>query len=547
MESKIGWIDFSPSQKARVKRFMDMIDAGGMLDELGVGVIRDSISNEIFPGFSTLYTRAKYFFITPYILLDWYRKNHEQDGVEYFNEVEREVNKNISDYFKNLSDKNDESYFGKRTGGKLSRQPSEVYWNGIKRLKLVDSLGSLEQLLNQKPYAINELCSNERGNGVVRELGELGESSIVHVTPFTGWKDFINEHGLTLQEGEAETLKQHLLDNVPDSLPALLVSDSGSDSGIWEKYKEVKGKRIESGVLNNPMICFIEQVHSEIANSTLKENLIQAHNFSLFMYGPHIAYNISLRNKFGGETRDQSVQGLQIKDDLQRYGADVRFVENSANGGTTLLRCTHKRDKMTGEHTTSFRATSPGSRFPRRRFLRVRDEAPVFVEKLDFVPDVFFFDAAEAGLRYLAAELRNKGTLVYFEPESDADKTKFLKAVEVSDIVKFSHEKVGDLDFVAQNTDKLFIRTMGAEGLEFNLCGQGWVKIAPVPNDNVVDWEGAGDWTTSQFIACLCEKDMLSVAQMTAESVRSCLEIACRTASHSVSYMGSKGMIDVTK
>lgn len=240
---------------------------------------------------------------------------------------------------------------------------------------------------------------------------------------------------------------------------------------------------------------------------------------------------------------DKSEQGLQIKEDLQRYGADVRFVQNSANGGTTLLRCTHKRDKMTGEHTVSFRATSPGSRFPRRRFLRVRDEAPAFVEKLDFVPDIFFFDAAEAGLRYLAAKLRNKGTLVYFEPESDADKAKFLRAVAVSDIVKFSHEKVGDLDFVAQNTDKLFIRTMGAEGLEFNLCGQGWVKIAPVPNDNVVDWEGAGDWTTSQFIACLCEKDMLSVAQMTAETVRSCLEIACRTASRSVSYMGSKGMI----
>lgn len=240
---------------------------------------------------------------------------------------------------------------------------------------------------------------------------------------------------------------------------------------------------------------------------------------------------------------DQSEQGHLIKDDLQRYGADVRFVQNSANGGTTLLRCTHKRDKMTGEHTTSFRATSPGSRFPRRRFLRVRDEAPAFMENLDFVPDIFFFDAAEAGLRYLASELRKKGTLVYFEPESDADKAKFLKAVEVSDIVKFSHEKVGNLDFVAQNSDKLFIRTMGAEGLEFNLCGQGWVKIDPVPNDNVVDWEGAGDWTTSQFIACLCEKDMLSLAQMTVESLRTCLEVACSTASRSVSYMGSKGMI----
>ena len=241
---------------------------------------------------------------------------------------------------------------------------------------------------------------------------------------------------------------------------------------------------------------------------------------------------------------DLSEQGVQMKADLQRYGADVRFVENSASGGTTLLRCTHKRDKLTGEHTASFRATSPGSRFPRRRFIRVRDEAPAFVEALDFKPDVFFFDAAEAGLRFLAGELRRKGTLVYFEPESDADQKKFLKAVEVSDVVKFSHEKVADVSFVDNYTDKLFIRTMGAAGLEFNLCGQGWVKVAPIPNDNVVDWEGAGDWTTSQFIACLCERDILSVAQMRMDAVKEFLEKACKTASRSVSYLGSKGMID---
>jgi fructokinase len=119
-----------------------------------------------------------------------------------------------------------------------------------------------------------------------------------------------------------------------------------------------------------------------------------------------------------------------------------------------------------------------------------------------------------------------------------------MKAVEVSDIVKFSHEKVGDMAFTAQYTDKLFIRTLGADGLEFNLCGQGWNRVAPIANDNVVDTEGAGDWTTSQFIACLCQRDILSVAQMTVDSVRECLEIACQTASRSVSYLGSKGMID---
>ena len=240
---------------------------------------------------------------------------------------------------------------------------------------------------------------------------------------------------------------------------------------------------------------------------------------------------------------DESEQGIKIKEDLQRYGADVRFVENSAQGGTTLLRCTHKRDNATGNRITTFRVTSPGSQFPKRKYLRARDEAPALLERLDFVPDIFFFDAAEAGLRYLASQLRKKGTLVYFEPESDADQKKFLKAVEVSDIVKFSHEKVSDLSFVARYTNKLFIRTLGAEGLEFNLCGQGWVKISSPQNNNVVDTEGAGDWTTSQFIADICEKEILSISKMTVENLTPCLTHACKTASQSVSYLGSKGMI----
>ena len=53
-----------------------------------------------------------------------------------------------------------------------------------------------------------------------------------------------------------------------------------------------------------------------------------------------------------------------------------------------------------------------------------------------------------------------------------------------------------------------------------------------------------GDWTTSQFIACLCEREILSITQMSVASVRECLEVACEVASQSVSFLGSKGMID---
>ena len=238
---------------------------------------------------------------------------------------------------------------------------------------------------------------------------------------------------------------------------------------------------------------------------------------------------------------DESEQGLKITADLKRYGANTRFVKNSIDGGTTLMTCVHKLD-ANGQHIMSHRATSPNSMFPKRKQLR-KDEVAGFMEQLDFRPDAYFFDVSDAGPRELAAALRERGVLVYYEPEGNKEMSKFLRCVAVSDIVKFSSTRIDDIAFVADYCDKLFIRTMGEEGMEFNLRGGGWKRIAPVPNDHVVDWEGAGDWTTSVVLAELCKASQTDIARLTEQEVRKVLEMAAATASRSVSFMGSKGMI----
>jgi len=71
-----------------------------------------------------------------------------------------------------------------------------------------------------------------------------------------------------------------------------------------------------------------------------------------------------------------------------------------------------------------------------------------------------------------------------------------------------------------------------------------WQKVDPVPNDNVIDSEGAGDWTSAQLIASLCSRDLLSVDKFTEENIRECLEETVATASRSLSYLSAKGMIE---
>ena len=239
---------------------------------------------------------------------------------------------------------------------------------------------------------------------------------------------------------------------------------------------------------------------------------------------------------------DNSEEGLKMTESLIEYGCDCRYVTNTEDGGTTILTIRHGLDEQGNKRTRVMHGSPGGSRFPRRRHLLVKDQAPAFIEALDFVPDVFFFDDPAAGYRYMAGELREKGTLVYFEPSAIKENADFT-SIAVSDIVKFSGENVQDVSFVDNYRDKLFIQTLGGDGLRFNLRGEGWVTLPPVENDDVKDWDGAGDWTTSAFLNALADADALSIKRLTSSIVKDALEKAQKVASKSVSYIGSKGMI----
>src|SRR5436190_20932245 len=69
--SAIGWVDFSPEHREKVKSVIDLLSTPGVIDELGIGVIRDSFSDSLFPGLSTIQTRAKYFITVPRIFKDY--------------------------------------------------------------------------------------------------------------------------------------------------------------------------------------------------------------------------------------------------------------------------------------------------------------------------------------------------------------------------------------------------------------------------------------------------------------------------------------------
>lgn len=297
MASQIGWIDFSPRDRNRVKRFMDIMGMGGVVDELGIGMIRDAMSNKLFPGFSTLYTRAKYFFITPYILFEIEKRQIKSPSdMDFFQRAEVEINRIIIQYYENHPKQSGESYFGKeKKDGNLKRQPSEIYLNGIQHLHLLESEGSLEQILSDRHSLTDELLSNDRGDDTAKEEGEDHTAGYENVSYDSNWRQFITENGLRLTRTEAETLRDRMQLYSKDSLIASLVANDK----LWTLYKRALKESKQSKYLDNDFIHFVESSIDLISNEKLRKNLIKAHDMSLFLHGAHIAYNIQLWGKVG--------------------------------------------------------------------------------------------------------------------------------------------------------------------------------------------------------------------------------------------------------
>lgn len=256
-------------------------------------------------------------------------------------------------------------------------------------------------------------------------------------------------------------------------------------------------------------------------------------------------------SRLGWDARPQlkiinTEEGQKLTDSLASYGCDVRHVHLTPNGGFSGMICTHRKNKNSGEHELGLRSFGPnGSQFRKITELRARDEVPTFLDTITTAPDVYFFDHSEAGPRKIAEELHKRGSLIYYECENSRDEKKFIKSVDVANIVKFSDENVADHSFCDNYKDKLFIQTQGARGLLFNLCGKGWKHVQPRQVSNVVDWEGCGDTITAVFINEIAKLGLPKVAELTEEQVENALIVATREAALCTQYYGSKGWIKI--
>ena len=135
--STISWLDSSESERRAVLELVSALNEPGTLDELGIGSIRDTIADFLFPGTSTIQTRARYFLFIPWVL-----QMVEAQPSTRAEQYTRQLQLQLCDALDRSHGPN-QGVIGREARTALQRWPISIYWLGLERWGIRRQVGSL--------------------------------------------------------------------------------------------------------------------------------------------------------------------------------------------------------------------------------------------------------------------------------------------------------------------------------------------------------------------------------------------------------------------
>lgn len=274
MPSQFAWVDFSEEDRRRVSEVIQLFNEQETRDELGIGVVRDSLAETLFPGTSTIQTRARYFLFVPWIYLSCERK---QTSAAKVSEIARGVEISL---IRKLAESDDtDGIIGIDAQERLRRLPSNIYWVGLGTWGIRRFQGSQEQY-----HRTFDFWSQKRVAPVKNDDNEVSdEGPQVAWDPYIpkGPKEFPGQASFALNRLEAEYLQGRVqaASRKTTLLSHLLTLSSVPQDGLsfWEI----------AGVDSFP--------------SPLPKQILHSRNFSLAMHGAAWLYNLLLAQKCGNQ------------------------------------------------------------------------------------------------------------------------------------------------------------------------------------------------------------------------------------------------------
>lgn len=132
MPSMIAWLDASREDQRRMREIVNLFTQSESRDELGIGQVRDAFSDSLFPGTSTLHTRARYLLFVP-----WCYLTAEAKGVSGAR-LERRVSDNERALIGGLKEIGaNDGLIGRVAGVAVKTLPSALYWGALRQYRIL--------------------------------------------------------------------------------------------------------------------------------------------------------------------------------------------------------------------------------------------------------------------------------------------------------------------------------------------------------------------------------------------------------------------------
>lgn len=266
--SSLAWLDFSESDRQRTLDVIDLFREKGTVDELGVGTIRDAIADLLFPGTSTIMTRARYYLFIPWIYL-----RHEARKTPS-NEIDQAARKDEIALIEALKRSGErQGVMGIEAGAALKRLPSTIYWQSLGVLGIRRYAGSRDNYHRSLDsfYRKGDIIRGDDGHVVTGGNLKRWDAGLPAAP-----ERFLKESSLGLTKDEANYLRERVMKAAPHSLFAYLVN-------------QPLGKLEQNFPWDHPLAPRFPERN--------RRELMHAKNFAEVMHGSALLYNLMLAEK----------------------------------------------------------------------------------------------------------------------------------------------------------------------------------------------------------------------------------------------------------
>lgn len=230
-------------------------------------------------------------------------------------------------------------------------------------------------------------------------------------------------------------------------------------------------------------------------------------------------------------------------EDIKRWNVNTDYIFQEMNISTPIIIEKINGKKRINNHNFKFKCPLCSAYLPKLKILPTKYVSSIVNDNQKEI-NVFYVDRLSKPAVLMAKHYKEKGAIIFFEPHKIYKETLFKELLNITDIIKYSREKIKDIPF--EREVGLEIQTLGVNGLNYTFKSKktndpNFTHLDAYIKNEVIDAAGAGDWLTAGIIDKICKNKNLY--NFNVVEIQQALIYSQILASIKCNFEGARGMM----